>query len=139
MLSRLFVVITLSIALAGCANWQAVENSALPQAAIQYGTVKFIDNDTDKAAEVQKIAGNLKADFAESADATVENLYARAMQEIPWAKMAPEDEILLRALLVDLKEYLKQKVGDGVLDPDQRLKIEAVLGWIEQAALLASR
>lgn len=59
--------------------------------------------------------------------------------QIRWDRLDVADRLLLDALLIELRAELEARMGDGVLSPEHRTRIETVLDWVEQAVRLAGR
>lgn len=126
------MLLTIVVAISGCATMQ--ENETLTRAAFEYGTLKVIDGDPDRAERVVDLMDDLIV--IASGDATVEFLSERLRDEIDWGKLSPADTILVNAVINEVSARLQEQVGDGLLDPDQRLQVTQALGWIREAALL---
>lgn len=119
--------------LSGCQTIQ--DNPAVARLAVEYATLKAIDEKPDRAARVAKIAGQVRANAEGGASATVALIRTAVLAEIRWDKLDQADALLIRSLIDVAAAELEKRVGDGLIDPEQRLIVAEVAGWIESAAL----
>lgn len=118
--------------LSGCAFLQ--ENPDTAKLTTQYATAKVIDGETDRAQRIIDIVSEARATVGKDAVSTVAALDAFVRSKINWSSLAPEDSILIDAVLANAADRLEQEIGAGLLSPDQRVLLDTFLGWIEDTA-----
>jgi uncharacterized protein YceK len=118
--------------LSGCAFLQDNPNTA--KLTTQYATAKVIDGDTDRAQRIIGIVSEARATIGQDAVSTVAALDAFVRSKINWSSLAPEDSILIDAVLANAADSLEQEIGAGLLSPDERVLLDTFLGWIEDTA-----
>lgn len=131
-------LIGLAVALApGCAilegEGSAGEEFAV-RSAIQLATVKVIDGDPERAERVQKIAGEARALVSDDHEAALERIEAEVRDEIQWNRLSPTEEQVASDLIELVRAELEARIGEGVLQPDDRVAVRTVLDWIIEAA-----
>jgi hypothetical protein len=121
--------------LSGCSVLQGMQdNPDTARLTTHYATAKVIDGDADRAQRVIDIVSKARATVGEDAVTTVSALDAFVRSEIEWSQLAPEDSVLIDAVLTRAAERLQEEVGAGLLSGEQRIALDAFLGWIESAA-----
>lgn len=121
------------LALPAC---QTVEqHPGLAQLAVQYATVKIAQNNPDHVPRIVAIAGQVRAAAGGDSANTVDMLVALARTKIDFAQLDPADRLLVDALLAEVGAQLRERLGPGLLGPEQLLVVAQVAGWIEAAAL----
>lgn len=130
---RWLIVIAMAFVV-GCATMQADSGSA--RLAVQYGTLKYIKNDTQKASRVAaKVDAALE--IVNNNLTTIAALDTAVRDSIEWQSLSIEDKMLLDALLTEVRHEMERRIGDGVLSPEQRVKVADVLRWIRAATTMA--
>ena len=127
-----YAAVLVLVFLVGCSMLDKHQASA--KLAIQYATIKYIDGSDDKRERTLKVTANARELAATGA--TLDAIDQAIRDSIDWNKLDDADKLLANALLDIVGEELKARIGEGTLDPDQVLAVEAVLGWIEEAANL---
>ena len=126
--------------LTGCATLQgflaATENPIL-QRTVQYGVVRYLAANPDQQPEAQRVIDEVRKVVDRPAMVTVFELEQVAIEAIPWDKMDPAGQFLLMGLVADIGYYVRQQVGDGMLDEDDKVRVRDFLYWIEQAVRFA--
>jgi predicted negative regulator of RcsB-dependent stress response len=114
------------------------ERPVLAQVAVQYATIKVLQNNPDRAPRVIEIAQFIRANAGNEQAATVALLEAAVRSQIDFSKLDPADAMLVDILIATVREELVARLGDGVLSPEHVLLVAEVAGWIESAALLSA-
>jgi uncharacterized protein YceK len=129
---KLISIILLLFILSGCAILTGTTEEGA-KFRTQYAIAKVIDGDVDKAAKVNRVVSDLRATIGDSPEATVSVLVDYVRGKIDFKGMEPADAILLSQVLNEAEQSLQMKIGDGVLDLEQRVKVKTFLGWVEAA------
>lgn len=127
-----YAAVLVLVFLVGCSILDQHQASA--KLAIQFATLKYIDNDDDKAARVQAVVLNAR-ELAATAS-TLDALDEAVRGSIDWSKLDDADKLLASSLLDMIREELRARFGDGALNPEQVVAINKVLDWIDEAAQL---
>jgi len=118
----------------GCASLG--QNVATEKLVIQYATMKVIEADQDAMAEragkIDEIARHAQL-FLNTDTADIALLSAEVHKRLP-ADLSPADRVLANALIDTVMAELQARVGSGLVPPDKKLQVNAVLGWIREAA-----
>ena len=122
------------LALAGCASFSG--SSATEKLIVQTATMKFIEAGDDRAARAAKIraAVDQARVWLDTDGVTLADLHAAIMGRLASANLEPSDMLLASALVDVVVAELNARIGDGILDEDKRVRVNAVLGWIAEAA-----
>lgn len=125
------------VALPGCAILQgdgsAGEEFAV-RSAVQLATSKVIDGDAERAARVVKIAGQARELVAGDATAALDEIEQAVRDEIRWERLSPTEQQVASDLVELVRAELEARIGDGALDPEDRVAVRTVLDWIIEAA-----
>lgn len=131
------------VMVSGCATSSPVQQVGYALI-VQQSTSRFIEHKrTDaersvRAQEIIRVAELLKA-AAGGEEVTVAELQARAL-ELAKARLTEiSDVALAQALITAVGDGLKQQVSDGVLNPETRVRVVAVLDQITGTAALYVR
>ena len=127
-----YAMVLVLVFLVGCSILDKHQASA--KLAVQYATMKYIDGDADKRDRTLKVTANARELAATGA--TLDAIHLAIRDSIDWNKLDDADKLLAVNLLNMVRDELKARFGDGVLDPDQVLAVNAVLDWIDEAATL---
>lgn len=105
--------------------------------AVQYAVGKYVEHQpqdarAETAARIAKTV-ELVSGLAENEQVTVDALRAYVAQRLG-DKLSPSDKLLAGAIIDAAAVELKARVGDGVLKPDQLVKVREVLSWVAEAA-----
>src|SRR5690625_217669 len=132
-MKKILLVLITVFAFSGCAMLE--DNPHTTKAAVYYGTLKYIGEDTDKAQRVEQAAQTILSGL--SGGTTIDQLDGRLRALIQWDRLDMADAILLHALLTELRSTMLATIGEGLLTPDDAVRIERVAGWVIDAARLA--
>ena len=125
--------------LAGCAALETVERSPLvAQLTVQQATLRVIDEDPAKATRVLEISGQVREMIAVDS-VTVALLDDFIRVQIDWQRLSLADAQLLMLLLDGLRTRLAERMGDGLLRPEQKVSISRVIDWVDESAMLVIR
>ena len=127
-----FAFLAALLPLCGC---QTIKDQPLiAQVAVQYATIKVVQDHPERAARVVEIARTLRTS-AEDEAATVALLEVLIRAKINWASLDAADRLLVDTLIIGVRQELLNRLGDGVLSAENKLVVAQVAGWIEAAAL----
>lgn len=132
-MKKILLALITVFAFTGCAMMEDKPHTT--KAAVYYGTLKYIGEDADRASRVESAAQEILSGL--SGATTVEALDARLRSMISWDRLDMADAILLHALLTELRSTIVATIGEGLLSPDDAVRIERVAGWVIDAARLA--
>ncbi len=119
--------------LAGCDD-----TTVLAKAAVQYGVLKITEDHPEKAANILRISGEIRAIAGQDGFNTVDLLISTIKLKANFSKLSPADQMIAGILIDEIGVQLKKKVGAGPLTSEKLLKVAEVAGWVEDAAKLAS-
>lgn len=120
----------------GCASINT--ESASARLTVQYAVLKYIKEDTQKAERVVIHVDRAIALVEGNEVISVSDIVTKIRASINWKRLDPADLLLLDALLLQLEDSLKKRIGDGRINPEGRVELITVLGWIKNAALMAN-
>lgn len=127
------------LAVAACATTGAGQ-TLVYMVAVQQGTSRFIEHKetaperSARALEVIRVIGDLKGAITDE-EVTINALQTRALQLIAQAGLRePSDQALANTLVAAVSEALRAKISDGVLKPDDRVRVASILDQIAAAA-----
>ena len=133
---RAIIISSLLFALAGCATltaFLAATEHPVVKATIQYGVIRYLSNDQEKANEAERIVTEIRSYVDQSAQVTVYELEDLALEKIPWGKLNPADQFILMGMVANIADHLRQEVGDGTISGEQKIRVKDFLTWILQA------
>jgi hypothetical protein len=117
---------------------RVAENPAF-QTAVQYGVVKYLSGQPDQQPRALEIVHYLQKAVDQEAQVTVSEIEDLAIDKIPWSELDLADQFLLRSMIEDIGVHLRERVGDGVLDDGDRVRLKEFLTWIEHAIHFAAK
>lgn len=136
-LPRIVLCAFLAGALIACSSF--VTSDGPSRIAVQYATARMIEADpdhrTERAQKIREIVSDARG-FFDQTDSTVQGLREIIQQRVAALQLAPADRLLAMALADAVISELNARVGAGSLPPESRLRVSAVLGWVEDAAEL---
>jgi len=131
-LSAAFVALFIGGALTGCKSSEQVAS----RIGLQYAVGKYIEKQSpaERVEKARKILAAVETldQLAGSDATTVDALRAYIAQRL--GDLSPADRIAVGNLIDLAAAALKERVGDGVLKPDDVLKVRDVLSWVREAA-----
>lgn len=131
-MKSLIVSVVAVLALSGCATLGT--GSAGEKLIIQAATMKVIEADEDRSAKAAKIraAVDQARVWLDVGGITLADLRYAMLARI--GGLEPSDRLLATALIDAVAVELEARIGDGILDADKRVRVNAVLSWIAEAA-----
>lgn len=140
LLYTFFLAITLSgCAVLGGAVDKAKENPRAAQLTVQYATVKVIENSGDITREdVLKRVSEARELVEGGPEVTLQRLAEEVRNNINWERLDSADQLLLNAVLAEAEARLRERIGEGIIEAEDRVALLTLFDWIEQAAVLAS-
>lgn len=131
-MKSLIVSFVAVLALSGCATLGT--GSAGEKLVIQAATMKVIEADEDRTAKAAKIraAVDQARVWLDMDGITLADLRSAMLARI--GGLEPSDRLLAAALIDAVAVELEARIGDGILDADKRVRVNAVLSWIAEAA-----
>lgn len=123
-----------AITLSACATGSG--SNASEKLIVQAATMKFIESSDDRAAKATRIvkAADQARVWLDSDGVTIADLQVAMLERIAAADLEPSDKLLASALVEVVVAELNVRIGDGIISPDKRATVNAVLTWVEQAA-----
>lgn len=133
---KLIIALIAAAFLSGCAVLQTVEESpTVAKLTVQQATLRVIGEDTDRAERVVFLTEEIGR-YVEQEKITVELIDSYLRSQIDWQKLSLADAQLLVMLLDELRLRLDERIGGGVLDPNDKVVIQTVLAWVADSASL---
>lgn len=124
-----------ALALTGCATGN-ISTDPSARLAVTYATLKVIESGPDsevRAAKIRDIASEARQ-FIETDALSLDQLSSALRARIAHEGLNPSDQLLADALILTVMSELEARVGSGLLSPEQKLTVGAVLGWVIVAA-----
>lgn len=126
--------------LAGCStltSWFGEDSGAGAKTAIQFATLKVIDEDPDRASRVVEIVGDVRSLVSDSATTSLDEIEARVREEIDWSRLDTAEQLVVGNLIDAVRAEITDRIDQGTLEPDERVAVGNVLDWIREAAVMA--
>lgn len=128
-----------AISLTGCGTLQELIDGGggAQELAVTYATLKYIEHagsddlQIAKAARVKAIALEVQ-EVAHGGDVTIAALEAYVMNQLP-EDMSPADRYLAAQLVNAIVLQLDDRVAEGVLDAEELVAVDRLLGWVVNA------
>lgn len=134
----LISALLMAAALPGCSTLSSPSENPWGNLALQYVVFKavgqYIDNDPAKADKVRDVAMQVTDLIDQNALTTIDLVEQAVRAKIDWSSLAPEDGLVLDALITTLGADLRNRLGEDGLKPDQVVAVRAVMTWVVQAA-----
>jgi hypothetical protein len=132
-MKKLVFALILLVGLSGCSVLNTVAHSE-NQLAIQYATFKVLKRDDVSSERLSQLISTAKTYVSDSESVTINALVSEARRQLYDSSISVSDQMLIEAILARAQERLEARLGYNTLDPDQRVELLTVLGWIESAA-----
>lgn len=131
---KIIAALVVCLAMSGCASFSG--SSATEKLVVQAATMKFIEASDDRAAKAARISAAAAAarTWLDVDGVTVAELQKAMTDRIAAADLEPSDKLLASALVEVVVAELNVRVGEGIISPEKRATVNAVLAWVEQAA-----
>lgn len=128
------LIVALLFAVNACAVLEKVESSPVAaQLTVQYATLKYIDGSDAKAVRVLNVVDAIRPSIDDDS-VTLAILDERLRSYINWERLDAADRLLLTALLDQVKAELTERIGEGLVDAQDKVRLHRVLDWVETAA-----
>jgi hypothetical protein len=126
--------------LSGCwATVATVASNPVFQTTVQYGVIKFLGKNPEKISHAERIVDSLLKYSSQETEVTIKELEGLVVDAIPWHKLDNADKLLLTNLLIMIRDQVRERVGDGILMPEEKVQIMIFLQWIKQAIYFAQK
>jgi len=132
-----FLLLCLSI-LSGCAVLEYFEDRDIKQF-IQTATLEAINDDPVEAARIQIWAASAQEDFGEGADVALSRLSNEALKYLDERGVSNEVLLTASATISVISSWLNQRIEEGVLDADEKVRLTNFFKWVEEAAVTQMR
>lgn len=125
------------LALPACQTTPSNQNAlAAAKIATQYATAKYIARvpPAEQAAKAVRVRAVVTAveSLATGESVSLAVLEQAIRRQLP-EDLKPEDLVAINGLIGLVMAELQARVGDGLLNPDQRLQVSEVASWIVEA------
>jgi uncharacterized protein YceK len=143
-MKQLFIAlaITTALLLGGCVSVNPTPGPThgtdlLIRASVQYASIRYLSDHRAQIADAKRLVDEVEAALTENPEVTLDVLETVIIESIKWDAMAPEDKVLLATLLGEIKYQVGLRIGEGVLDENDRVFARSFLTWIRQAIAMA--
>lgn len=131
MLSKICVLIAIALlSLSGCSSNPSAREEAIVAITVQYATAKYIERKPSSSKTIVSIAQAAKDLVGGDATATLLTLQEVVSGELDKLALSPADRVLANALVSLIVAELQIKVGDGLIDADQRVRVAKILDLV---------
>lgn len=133
------VAMMVSITLPGCATLEEQEPAA--KATIQFVVMNEIEQSSDRAAKAKSIAAiaGEATVMLDVESVTLPELKTKIMQRLAERDLEPS-RMLAASFLVDaVGQEIQKRIGEGILSPEDKVTVNKVLSWVEEAASFYGR
>lgn len=119
--------------LSGCASFQG---SATEKLVVQAATMKVIEAGSDRVEKAARIiaAADAARVWLDMDGVTLSDLRSAMVERIAAADIEQSDKLLATALVDVVVAELNMRIGDGLISPEKRVRVNTVLSWVVQAA-----
>lgn len=132
---RLVLAMALGAMLCACSFLKSEPVTAqLVVRAVTAQAIESADNPQHLARRIVEIGGNALVIVQVDAQATVDMIADAVIAKIQYQTLTPADRDAVDLLLIAIETELRERVGDGVIDPDERLLVRDVITWVIQSA-----
>jgi type IV pilus biogenesis protein CpaD/CtpE len=132
-LKKLIPVVA-TLLLVGCSSNPSAREEALIGLTVQYATAKYIEERPQSRETIVSVATAAKAIVGGDATATLLTLQEFVSGELDKAGLSAPDRVLANALVSLIVAELQAKVGEGLIEPDQRVRVANILDLVIAAA-----
>ena len=130
------MLVAAMVVIQGCSVIDKIEESPMTAELITNQiTLRIIagaENPVERAQEVRDTLTRIKTDLGEVY--TLSELNMKVREEINWQNYSLADQELLNFALTKAGEVIAKLIGDEVVDPEERYRVETLFRWIDQAA-----
>jgi len=103
---------------------------------VQVSAMKYIEDGEDRAGRAAAVIEEVQRakvliDFD---GVTLDQIKGAVLDRLKERSLNPSDMLLAMAIVDMASAELDVKLGAGILSPEQKVTVNEVLGWVEQAA-----
>jgi hypothetical protein len=135
-MKTLIAVMMTVFLMTGCTVIRKIEESPMTAELITNQlTLRFIagaDDPVERATKLRATLDKIQGDMG--AEYTLADLDEAVRAEIDWQALNAADQELLNFALTKARVAIAELIGDGVVNPDERYRVETLIRWIDQAA-----
>jgi type IV pilus biogenesis protein CpaD/CtpE len=132
-LNKLIPVVA-TLLLVGCSSNPSARDEAIVGITVQYATAKYIERKPSSRKSIIYVAEAAKAVVGGDATVTLLTLQEFVSGELDKAGLSAADRVLANALVSLIVAELQAKVGEGLIEPDQRVRVAKILDLVIAAA-----
>jgi len=125
------IIVMFAMLFSGCAVLESIAKDE-NKLAVQYATLKVIDGDMQKANQLKGWITEARNYVDTSAEVTVSYLADEARVRISGKISDPADMLLAMAVLNEAERRIRERLGEGLLEQEQRVNLLTVFDWIEE-------
>lgn len=122
-------IVAVLVLLAGCTSNPSAREEAIINLSVSYATAKYIEQRPDSRENIVQVATAAKAVIG-GEFATLLTLKEFVGQELDKLSLSPADRVLADGLVALVAAELDAKIGEGVLSPDQHVRVDAILDLV---------
>lgn len=133
---RIVGILALMLTVSGCSVLKAVEDSPMTaELFTNQMTLRFAAGADDPAERATKIRDTLDTiQVGLGGEYTLLELDAKVREEINWQKYSMADQELLNFAITKARVVLSDLIGEGLVDADEKIRIDTLFRWVDQAA-----
>jgi len=135
-MKNLLVMITAVFLLMGCSVIDKIEESPMTSELITNQlTLRFIagaDDPIERATKLREKLADIETKLP--GEYTLLELDSVVRAEIDWQKYSLADQELLNFALTKARNVIFDLVGEGLINPEDKVTIDTLFRWIDQAA-----
>ena len=121
--------------LAGCGTLERLaEHESAAKLTIQYSTLKYVDEDSEKATRIIEIVSEVRNHLNRSEVSEIGSVYNVVLAQIDFGRLDQADQFLVRGLLEVIQEEISKRIDSEFLTEGDKVMIGNVLNWVEAAA-----
>ena len=124
------LIVMFAMLFSGCSVLETIAKDE-NKLAVQYATLKVIDGDTQKAEQLKAWITEARNYVDTSAEVSVSYLAEEARIRIKGKITDPADTLLAMDILNEAERRIGERLGEGPLKQEQRVKLLTVFDWIE--------
>ena len=132
----LALILAWVLALSGCAVLDKIEESPMTAELITNQiTLRLIagaDDPVARAVKVREKAAMIHEGLGN--EYTLVELESSVRDQVDWQDYSAADQELLNFAITKAGQAIKELIGDGVVDPQERVTVDTLFRWIDQAA-----
>jgi hypothetical protein len=111
-----------------CSSSPSARDEAIIDLTISYATAKYIEDRPESRETIVRVATAAKA--LNSGDTSLLVLQEFVDSEINKLSLSPADEALARGLVALITAEIEAKIGEGLLSPEQRVRVDHILDLV---------